>query len=149
MTMPKKPTILCIDDLASNLRVRTALLEQFGCNTIAVADHQSALRTVADEQVDLLVIDYHLANNETGEDIARDVRVMRPEVPLIMLTGDSRLPESAIQSVDAVLIKGTSNPTALLDLIQKLLPDAALRPRRPMLVSDPPPDNKPSPKSST
>jgi len=147
--MPKKPTILCIDDLASNLRVRTALLEQFGCNTIAVADHQSALRTVADEQVDLLVIDYHLANNETGEDIARDVRVMRPEVPLIMLTGDSRLPESAIQSVDAVLIKGTSNPTALLDLIQKLLPDAALRPRRPMLVSDPPPDNKPSPKSST
>ena len=134
--MSKKPTILCIDDRPLNLRVRTMLLEQFGCDTIAVHDHHSALRVVSEQEVDLLVIDYHLANGETGEDIARDVRVMRPQIPLIMLTGDVRLPESACQCVDAVLIKGVSNPTALLDLIEKLLPDAEIRPRRDMLFSD-------------
>jgi CheY-like chemotaxis protein len=135
--MSKKPTILCIDDRAVNLRVRTMLLEQFGCATIAVADHRSALRVITErDDVDLLVIDYHLANGETGEDIARDVRVMKPQIPLIMLTGDVRLPESACQSVDAVLIKGVSNPTALLDLIETLVPDAALLPRHEMHFSD-------------
>jgi two-component system response regulator GlrR len=129
--MPKKPRILCIDDLADNLRIRTMFLEAFGCETVAVQDHPSALRAVAEGNIDLLIIDYHLANGATGEEIARDVRVLYPHLPLIMLTGDSRLPQSAIDSVDAVLIKGVSNPTALLDLIQQLVPDAVLRSRHP------------------
>jgi CheY-like chemotaxis protein len=133
--MAKKPTILCIDDRVDNLRVRTQLLQQFGCDTIAVHDYQSALRVVSETPVDLLVIDYHLAGDETGEDIARSVRVMRPSIPLIMLTGDPNLPQSACQSVDAVLIKGNTNPGELLDLIGRLLPEAELRPRRPMLIS--------------
>jgi len=134
--MPRKPTVLCIDDLPDNLRVRTALLEQFGCATIAVADHAAALQVVTEKQVDLLIIDYHLAHGRTGEEIARDVRVMRPDIPLIMLTGDASLPKSAHECVDEVLIKGTSSPGELLDLIQKLIPDAALRPRRPMLIQE-------------
>ncbi len=134
--MSRKPTVLCIDDLPDNLRIRTALLEQFGCATIAVADHDAALQVVTEKQVDLLIIDYHLANGRTGEEIARDVRVMRPDIPLIMLTGDANLPKSARECVDEVLIKGTSSPGALLDLVQKLIPDAALRPRRPMLIQE-------------
>lgn len=134
--MPNKPRVLCVDDRVENLRIRTMLLEQFGCETIAVEDHQSALRVVSETQVDLLVIDYHLADGHTGEEIARDVRVMRPDIPLIMLTGDARLPQSACDCVDAVLIKGTTNPGALLDLIEKLVPGAVLRPRRPMLVTE-------------
>lgn len=132
-----KARILCVDDRLENLRIRTMLLEQFGCETISVQDHQSALRALSENDVDLLVIDYHLANGETGEEVARDVRVIRPDIPLVMLTGDSKLPESACDSVDAVLIKGVSNPGALLDIIQHLLPSAEIRPRRPMLVPDP------------
>lgn len=135
--MSKKPTILCVDDQAANLRVRTMLLEQFGCDTIAALDHGSALRAVRDNPVDLMVIDYHLAHGESGETVARDVRAMRPQLPLIMLTGDTHLPPSAEGTVDAVLIKGTSNPGALLDWIQKLLPASELKPRRPRLVSEP------------
>ena len=65
--MPKRPTILCVDDLAPNLRVRTMMLEQFGCETIGVEDHQSALQAVAERKIDLIVLDYHLANGETGK----------------------------------------------------------------------------------
>ncbi len=135
--MSRKPRILCVDDRADNLNIRTMLLEQFGCETLKAGDCQSALRIVSEGGVDLLVIDYHLSGDETGEILARDVRIMYPRIPLVMLTGDSSLPESACQSVDAVLIKGASNPGALLDLIEKLLPDASLRPRRPMLVQQP------------
>ncbi len=136
--MAKKPKILCVDDQLLNLRVRTALLEQFGCETVAATDHQSALHVVEQTPVDLVVIDYHLANGETGDAIARDVRAIHPGIALVMLTGDHQVPSHVAACVDAILVKGMSNPTALLDLIEKLLPNATLRPRRPMIFSKPP-----------
>lgn len=135
--MPKKPLVLCVDDQATNLQVRTLMLQQFGCSTLSAVDHQSALRAATESDVDVVVIDYHLADGETGEEVAHDLRIVRPQLPLIMLTGDSRLPDSAVASVDAVLVKGSSNPGALMDLIEQLVPDAKLRARKPMLVLDP------------
>lgn len=142
--MSKKPTVLCVDDQASNLQIRIMLLEQFGCEAIGVEDQQSALRLLSDQEkeIDLVVIDYHLANGETGEDLARDARVLRPNLKLIMLTGDNKLPDSVRSCVDAVLIKGTSNPSKLLDLIERLLPGKELRPRRSMLFGDPAQESK-------
>jgi len=132
-----KPTVLCVDDQFPNLNVRTMLLEQFGCEAIGVGDQQSALRVVSERDIDVMIIDYHLANGETGEGLAHDVRVMWPAVKLIMLTGDNSLPDSARTCVDAVLIKGASNPTMLFDLIEELVPGAELRPRRAMLFEEP------------
>ncbi len=106
------------------------LLEQFGCEVVQAQDRQSALREVEENGIDLVVIDYHLAEGETGEAIAREVRRMRPEIPLIMLTGDSKLPDSVAHCVDAVLIKGSTNPRDLLDLIENLIPGTQLRPRQ-------------------
>jgi CheY-like chemotaxis protein len=134
--MAKKPTVLCVDDQLPNLHIRTMLLEQFGCNAIAAEDHLSALRAISENQIDLAIVDYHLARGETGEEIARDIRVMHPDLPLIMLTGDTGVPDSAAAIVDAVVIKGASNPKALLDLIEKLVPEATLRPRRKMLIEE-------------
>ena len=133
----KKPKILCIDDRAENLKVRTMMLEQFGCETISAADHDSSIKIIRETPVDLLLIDYHLAKGETGEAIAREVRAIHPEIPLIMLTGDAKLPESAKECVDAVLIKGASNPRELLETIEELLPNVELMPRREMLVQEP------------
>jgi CheY-like chemotaxis protein len=130
--MAGKPTILCVDDRIDNARIRVMLLEQFGCAGLAVTDGTSALRVLKEQPIDLIIIDYHLVG-ETGEDVARDVRVLWPKLPLIMLTGDSKLPESARASVDEVLIKG-SNPGMLLDAIRRLLPESEMKARRPMLV---------------
>ena len=135
--MSGKPTILCVDDQPTNLQIRAMMLEQFGCRALTASDHRSALQIIAEEAVDLAIIDYHLANGETGEDVARDVRVMRPRLPIIMLTGDSRLPQSACEAVDVVLIKGAANPRTLFELIEKLLPDAALKPRHAMMFGAP------------
>ena len=135
--MAGQPTILCVDDMEENLRIRAQLLQQFGCHTITAHDAAAAIRIAADEPIDLVLIDYHLANGETGEQVARDVRVLKPHVPLVMLTGDSQLPAGACECVDAVLAKGVGSPADLLNIIQQLLPEAELRPRRPMLIPEP------------
>jgi CheY-like chemotaxis protein len=131
------PTILCVDDQTTNLQIRVLLLEQFGCATLTAPDHKTALHRVSEHPIDLVLIDYHLANGETGEQVAKDIRVMSPGTPLIMLTGDTKLPDSAYECVDEVLIKGSSSPAALLELIQRLLPEADLRHPKPMLVTAP------------
>lgn len=125
-----------------NLQVRVLLLQQFGCETLTAYDAVSATRIAADEPVDLVLIDYHLAKGETGEQVARDVRLLKPRLPLVMLTGDVHLPESACECVDAVLTKGLSSPRELFAIIQRLLPDAQLRPLRPMLIPESPPNPK-------
>ncbi|HEU5401636.1 MAG TPA: response regulator [Terriglobales bacterium] len=136
--MARKPKILCVDDQVENLRVRAMLLEQFGCEVVQVQDHHSTLQQVEEDDIDLIVIDYHLADGESGEEIARDVRVMRPKLPLVMLTGDSKLPDSATECVDAVLIKGASNPRALLELIERLVPGTQLKPRHETIINPQP-----------
>ena len=129
--MSRKPRVLCVDDQPTNLKIRASLLEQFGCQVISAQDHQSALKALTENDIDVLLIDYHLSGSATGEDIARDVRVVRPDVPMVMLSGDPNIPESARQCVNAVLVKGVSDPTDLLDLIRKLVPHAELRSHRP------------------
>ena len=137
--MAKKPTILCVDDLEESLRIRVLLLQQFGCETLTAHDHTTAIRIAADNPIDLVLIDYHLANGETGEQVALDMRVLKPIIPLVMLTGDVLVPDCAFKCVDAVLTKGLSSPAELFEIIQRLVPDAELRPRRTMLIPKPSP----------
>ena len=132
--MSRKPTILCVDDRADNLLIRKLMLEQFGCAVTAVNDSRSCLNVLQENSVDLVLIDYHLAEKMNGEDLARQIRGLQPELPLIMLTGDPRIPDSARESVDAVLVKGAGSPRDLLDLIDDLVPNAALRTRPPQIL---------------
>lgn len=132
--MARTPTILCVDDQADNLLIRKLMLEQFGCTVVAVNDSRACVNALRENCVDLVMIDYHLAETMNGEDLARQIRKDRPELPLIMLTGDPKVPDSARDSVDAVLIKGAGSPKDMLDLIQDLIPDASLRLRREHIV---------------
>ena len=132
--MSRKPTILCVDDRADNLLIRKLMLEQFGCAVTAVNDSRSCLNVLQENSVDLVLIDYHLAEKMNGEDLARQIRGLRPELPLVMLTGDPNIPDSVRDSVDAVLIKGSGSPKELFNLIEDLVPSATLRTRSPLIL---------------
>jgi CheY-like chemotaxis protein len=129
-----KPTILCVDDRMENLLIRKRMLEVFGCVVMTSPDSSSCLTALNENRVDLVIIDYHLDKEMNGAELAREIRNTRPKLPLIMLTGDPNIPDSARETVDAVLIKGASNPRDMLDLIQELVPDANLKPRTPQIL---------------
>ena len=137
--MARKPSILCVDDRADSLLIRKLMLQQFGCDVVAVNDAPSCLDVLNQHAIDVVLIDYHLAAQTTGEALAHMIRKRWPSVALVMLTGDPKIPDSARESVDAVLIKGASDPKDMMDLIEHLVPEAALRPRRSIVVPDSPP----------
>jgi CheY-like chemotaxis protein len=126
----KKPRSLCLDDQPENLQLRIAFLDQFGCEVTMVTDADACLQAATHESFDLALLDYHLGGGMTGGDVAHDLRSRAARMPLVIWTGNPEIPESARQSVDAVLSKGNSSPAELLDVIQKLLPGFALMPPR-------------------
>jgi CheY-like chemotaxis protein len=128
------PSILCIDDQETNLQIRALLLRQFGCEVFTATDEATAFEELGKHEIDVALIDYHLARGVMGDDLAREIRSRWPQMRLIMLTGDAKLPDEARTTVDAVLIKGTSNPGDMWEAIQNLLPNKKLKPRRPMLI---------------
>lgn len=132
--MANRPCVLCVDDLPDHLRIRVELLKRLGCNAVTASDHQSALQIASEIDIDLAITDYHLRNGETGEDVARDLRALRPQLPVILMTGDPDIPESARRAVEAVLIKGEVDASTLFSVIKALVPAIAHRPRRRMLV---------------
>lgn len=126
----KKPRILCLDDQRDNLRIRKLFLEQFGCEVVPVMDAQDCLQIATSEPFDLAILDYHLAGDITGEDVARDLRITVPDLLLMILSGDPNIPQSAYECVDAVFLKGTGTPAELLDVIRGLLPEFDLKSSR-------------------
>src|SRR5215469_16333327 len=95
-----KPRILCLDDQPEILQAHKLLLEEFGCEVATVTDSSACLHLVVQESFDLVLLDYRLAEEMTGEDVARNIAVQFPKLPLVMLTGDSKLPQSARECVD-------------------------------------------------
>lgn len=137
-TPGKKPRILCLDDQLELLQLRKSFLEQFGCEVITINEAQSCLSLASHEEFDLAILDYHLGGELNGEDVAHDLRALSPMMPLIMLTGDSGLPESVKDCVDAFFLKGSSSPRELLDAIDALLPGCFVKPRRRPIVNQKP-----------
>ncbi len=121
------PRILCVDDRVSSLEVRRALLTAIGYDVLIASDPPSALAITETVDVDLVVLDYSFPGYVSGDELARELRAKKPGLPLIMLSGYPDLPDSAVASVDALIIKGVGGPVDLLKTIARLLPSVKHR----------------------
>jgi len=112
-------TVLCVDDQEAGLEIRKLLLESLGYSVIIAATGAEALAAVRREPVDLVILDYRLAD-ATGEEVARELKRDHPNLPILLLSGFPSVPESARAVVDAFIVKG--DPTdAFLRTIESLL----------------------------
>ncbi len=111
--------LLCVDDRAATLEVRKMLLEREGYDVLTAADGPSGLELFASREVDLVLLDYNMPE-ENGAVVARKMRALKPEVPVIMLSAYFEPPAEAAGFINAYVAKG-QNPRVLLDQISKLI----------------------------
>ena len=83
--------ILLVDDDPSARSVRKLVLETHGHAVRAVADAEVALQILKSEPVGLVILDYFL-DSMTGTQLAQLMRQIKPEVPILLLSGSSDLP---------------------------------------------------------
>jgi CheY-like chemotaxis protein len=125
--------VLCIDDHSEVLAILREFLQTSGYSVLTAANGKAGLKLLASNPVDAVIVDYEMPG-KSGAEVAREVRRLRPHVPILMFSGYvAELPATAFENVDAVVAKG-ERAAALLEAIAGLF--RIRRPaRKPMMCS--------------
>ena len=98
--------ILCIDDDAQSLKVRGILLESMGYKVLTEPDAEHGLRAFREHDVDAVVMDYQMPGMSGGA-AAVEMKRLRPEVPVLILSALPWLPDDApSEAIDGFIQKG-------------------------------------------
>jgi PAS domain S-box-containing protein len=113
-------TILCIDDEDSGLIPRKLLLESAGHRVLEARSGLEGIQLFQSQKIDAVILDYWMSGMK-GTDVASELKRIKPDVPIIVLSGMADLPGEAAGLVDQWLVKGTLRADGLLDSINTLL----------------------------
>lgn len=113
-----RPLILCIDDAEIALRVRKLLLASAGYAVLTAASGEQGLEVFKQNSVNLVIAD-HFLSDKTGAEIAREMKQLKPQVPILIVSAATE-PPADLQFTDGFLSKG-DGPDSLLDAIAGML----------------------------
>jgi CheY-like chemotaxis protein len=97
--LQRRLTILAVDDDALVLLNTAALLEDLGHEVLPAASGAEALGILQDRRAIDLVITDQAMPRMTGVQLAREIRALQPELPIILATGYAELPADADQGL--------------------------------------------------
>jgi CheY-like chemotaxis protein len=118
LNYPGCKTILCIDDDDGMLRYQKALFERRGYKVLTAASARQGLRIATVCAVAAVVVDYHMPEMN-GHEVATEIRRLRPQIPIVMVSSDDAIPEPALNVVDAFVSKNDA-PRRLLPVITRI-----------------------------
>jgi DNA-binding NtrC family response regulator len=104
-----KPLILCVEDDETCLQLRKQVLEEEGYNVIGATTAKDALETLREAPVCCMIADHKL-KGETGVELAKHVKKIKRDVPVILYSG--AIPGS-LSNIDAYVNKGEPTATFL------------------------------------
>ena len=112
-------TVLCVDDDEAGLLVRKMTLEAAGFQVSTATGGKKGLELLAASQFDLVVLDHSMPEMNGGE-VAEQIRLQCPRVPIVLLSAYVTLPEEDFRRVDTYITKGDSTET-LLEVVGQLI----------------------------
>lgn len=118
MQSARPPTVLCVDDEPNALVIRKMLFQHAGYTVLAALNAETALQLFKLNDVDVVVSD-HLMPGQSGADLARQMKALKPNVPIALLSG-VRDVSNGVELADAFISK-TEGPTQLLERVAALL----------------------------
>jgi len=129
---PSRPlTVLCVDDQVDALLIRKTLLERAGYAVLAALNAEDALQMFRANSIDAVVSD-HLLPGATGTEMARQMKLVKPHVPILLLSGVVDSP-AGIEHVDKFVTKAEGPETllqALADVVSKTVAERPVAPPR-------------------
>ena len=118
-TNPIRHVVLCVDDEDAIRCLLESVLEQFGYSALVASSGREALRLAAQHRADAVILDYAMPDMNGGE-VAREMKRLRPDVPIILFSGSQDIQSSAFMYVDAFVPKG-EGLRPLLGVLARLL----------------------------
>ncbi len=117
--------VLCADDDDSELIARKMLLESAGMKVLAARSGAEALQVFQSQDMDAVVLDYWMPGMK-GVSVASQMKALRPEIPIMVLSGFASLPDETIGVVDAWIQK--RDVEVLLRELEKLIDQKPSKP---------------------
>ena len=111
-------TVLCIDDRPQTLEIRKATLESCGYRVKMALSGYSAMKMLREMQVDAVLLEYKQEGLD-AEAMACHIKRQFPNVPIILLSAYSQIPERILWLVDEYLTK-SEMPERLAGTIERL-----------------------------
>jgi two-component system response regulator CpxR len=118
-TMRPKKTILCVDDNEQALSVRKFMLETRGYRVLASLVPEQALESFHSGAIDLVICDLNMPRMD-GNELARRMKELAPEVPILLVSGCVKAYDRATHG-DCFLPKGACSPHEMLDKVRMML----------------------------
>jgi CheY-like chemotaxis protein len=112
-------TVLFVDDEPSILKIRRLVFEALGYSVLTATCGEEALQAIELYSVDAVVLDY-LTPGMDGEEIARCIRRLRDDIPIILSSGCLTVPTRVLEVVTAAVEKGRG-PEALIEALEQHL----------------------------
>ena len=78
--------ILCLEDNPTHLALRKKVLEREGYEIISVATADEAVKALREFPICAIITD-HLLQGTTGTQLAREMKKIKPQVPIILFSG--------------------------------------------------------------
>lgn len=113
--------VLCVDDEVLGLEIRRVVFERAGYAVLTASNGPAAIELFKENEVDAVVLDYAMPGMN-GSQVARALRQIRPDVPILLLSAYLSLPEEVHKWVNLLVNKGDGAPT-LLRKVEELLSD--------------------------
>jgi CheY-like chemotaxis protein len=110
--------ILCVDDEQISLRVRSLVLEKAGHEVIPASSAMEALDILQSRSVDLVLTDL-LMPGMSGADLAREVKIQSPNLPVVLFSGVNELPPE--QSHADLFVSKLEGPIFLCERVAEIL----------------------------
>ena len=96
--------VLCIDPDEDVLECEKSLLEGFGYTVLTAPSGGEGLELASMHSVDVVIVEYVMPKMN-GQELALEMRRLRPLAQIILLTGSVNVPKQALNMVDALVIK--------------------------------------------
>jgi CheY-like chemotaxis protein len=119
--------VLCIDDRPQALELRKATLESHGYCVKLASSGYTAMKMLEETPVAAVLLEYKMEGMD-AEAVACHIKQRFPNLPIILLSAYSEMPERILWLVDEYVMK-SELPERLLRIIEQVTQPPRLAPR--------------------
>jgi len=116
----QNPNILVVDDEGDFLETLMNRLKKRNIGTIGCASGEEAVRLAKQHPFDVVILDIKMPGGMDGIETLREIKRIRPEAEVILLTGHASL-ETSVEGMKQGAYDYLLKPIRLEDLLEKLV----------------------------
>jgi len=116
----QNPNILIVDDEGDFLETLMNRLKKRNIGTIGCASGEEAVRLAKEHPFDVVILDIKMPGGMDGIETLREIKRIRPETEVILLTGHASL-ETSVEGMKQGAYDYLLKPIRLEDLLEKLV----------------------------